>query len=96
MPLQLLAPDAAIELKQLGVTQTRAEFIESLDSWQDAVKDAVITAKPAAGDVSGTVYDVCYTFPSNERLNRETFALVGEKVVAQSQETVAESCQAKL
>ncbi len=92
----LLAPGATIELKQLGVTQTREEFLESLDSWEDAVKGAEITAKPAAGDTTGTVFNVCYKFPSNERLNRETFVFAGEKISAQAQETVAESCAGSL
>lgn len=92
----LLAPDARIELKQLGVTQTREEFLESLDSWEDAVKGAEITAKPASGDTSGTTFDVCYKFPSNERLNREVFTLSGALITGQSQETLGETCAGKL
>jgi hypothetical protein len=36
----LLADDAVITLEDLGVTQTKAEFIEALDEWEDAIKNA--------------------------------------------------------
>jgi hypothetical protein len=84
----LLSDKAVIDLKQLGVTQTKAEFIESLDAWKDAVAGAEISV---SAEADGS-FAVCYKFPSNERLNREQFEIVDGKVTRQTQEMIAETC----
>lgn len=88
----LLAPQAEISLKYLGIVQSRDEFIESLDAWEDVARSAEITTKAQSADASSAIVEVCYRFPSNERLNRETFALAGDTVTAMTQEEIAESC----
>ena len=49
----LLADDAVITLEDLGVTQTRAEFIEALDEWEEAVENANLAWQLEAGEVFG-------------------------------------------
>ena len=44
----MLAEDARIRLDDLGIEQTKAEFIASLDEWQGAVAGAQIRHKVEA------------------------------------------------
>ena len=88
----LIANDATITLDQLGFDQTKAEFIESMDAWADAVQGASIETKPLESSSGSAIVRVCYRFPSNERLNRETFAFAGGQITAQRQQVLAEDC----
>ena len=90
--LKLIAQDAKIDLRQLDIVQSRDEFIESLDNWEDVVRDAKIETKPISGDPANAVIDVCYRFPSNQRLIRETFVFAGAVIANQTQELIAENC----
>lgn len=88
----LLAPEAKIDLRDLDVVQTREEFLESLDSWEEAMDGAQIEAKPLEASPAAAVMDVCYRFPGNEQRNRESFKLSGEKIVESVQEQTGDSC----
>jgi hypothetical protein len=88
----LLAENAEIDLRYLGIVQTRAEFIESLDAWGDAIKYGQVLTKPVSADGKSAVVDVCYRFPSNEKVNRESFILAGDKIVRVVQEESAQTC----
>ncbi len=88
----ILAPQAEISLKYLGIVQSRDEFIESLDAWEDVARSAEITTQTTSADATSAIVEVCYRFPTNQRLNRETFALAGDTVTAMTQEELAESC----
>lgn len=88
----LLAEDAKIDLKDLGVVQTRDEFIESMDAWADAIDGGLIETKPAEGGEEGVAVDVCYRFPGNQQRNREVFTLAGERIAGVVQEAVAADC----
>lgn len=88
----ILAPQAEISLKYLGIVQSRDEFIESLDAWEDVARSADILTRATSADAASAIVVVCYRFPSNQRLNRETFALAGDTVTGMTQEELAESC----
>jgi hypothetical protein len=96
----LLGDDAKITLDDLSITQTKAEFIVSLDEWEGANKGATIrhsvsrliehTLKSGTGTILSIL--VCYKFPSNEMLTQEDFAVEGDKIISSEQKTIADSC----
>lgn len=89
---ELLSDNATIRLDDIGITQTKAEFIRSMDEWEAAVEGAAIRHKveSAVGEVTTVL--VCYDFPSNEMLMRETFTTRGERIVANTQVTIGDGC----
>ena len=89
----LIATDAKIDLRDLGIVQTRDEFIESLDSWEEAMEGATIEAKPVETTAGSAVMDVCYRFPGNAQRNRESYSFDGGAITAVTQETVGDSCE---
>jgi hypothetical protein len=88
----IIASDAVITLNDLETDQNKQEFIESLGEWQDAMKGASIRHKieSAAADTASVL--VCYTFPDNEALGRETFRVKDGKVAESVQMTIGDSC----
>ncbi len=92
----LLADDAVINLEDLGVTQTKAEFIESLDEWEEAVKTANLAWQQEEGtetDANRASVLVCYQFPDNETMIREVLGFRDRKIVSSVQTTVGDSCE---
>ncbi|MEO5323779.1 nuclear transport factor 2 family protein [Mesorhizobium sp. CC13] len=88
----LLADNAEIRLDDVGVTQTKAEFIASMDEWEAAVAGAAIRHRVESRDGDVTTGLACYDFPSNDTLMREIFTIRGERVVAISQVSLGENC----
>jgi hypothetical protein len=89
----LLSDKAKITLGDLDIIQTKAEFIVSLDEWQDAMRGATIR-HAIDSDADGLItVSVCYKFPDNEALGREVFAFEGSKIVGSEQETIADTCE---
>lgn len=92
----LLAEDAVINLEDLGVTQTKAEFVEALDEWEDVVKDANLAWQIEDGTVSdlttATVL-VCYQFPDKELLIREVFEFRDSAIISSVQTTIGDTCE---
>ena len=88
----LVSPDATIELKDIGVTQTGAEFVESLDEWGDAIKGGSIRHKITADTADTVRVTVCYAFTSSAMMTTESFAFVDKQIVSSVQETVATHC----
>ena len=89
----LMTDSAKVTLGDLDIIQTKAEFIESLDEWEDAMKGAAIR-HAVDGDAEGLItVSVCYKFSDNESLTREVFAFEGGKIVSSEQETIAETCE---
>lgn len=92
----LLADDAIIKLEDLGVIQTKAEFIEALDEWEAIVKTADLAWQLEDGspdeEATASVL-VCYMFPDNELLIREVFAFREAKIISSVQTTAGESCE---
>jgi hypothetical protein len=89
----ILAGNAEIDLRYLGIVQTRAEFIESLDAWGEAIKDGEVLTRTISAEADTVIVDVCYRFPSNEKVNRETFTLESDKIARVVQEESAQTCQ---
>jgi hypothetical protein len=88
----LLADDARIRLEDLGIEQNKTEFIASMDEWETAVAGAAIRHRIDKSEGGVVTVIVCYDFPANDLLTRETFATTGEQITASSQGTIAESC----
>ncbi|MEM5470801.1 nuclear transport factor 2 family protein [Hoeflea sp. AS60] len=92
----LLADDAVINLEDLGVTQTKAEFIDALDEWEEAVKNANLAWQLEAGteaNATSASVLVCYQFPENEMMIREVFGFRDTKIISNVQTTVGDSCE---
>jgi len=89
----LLADDVRIKLDDLGVVQTKQEFIASIDDWQGAVAGATIRHRIEKSEAGVTTVIACYDFPSNDMLMRETFSVAGNRITASSQAAIAESCE---
>lgn len=92
----LLAEDVIINLEDLGVTQTKPEFIESLDEWEEVAKNANLAWQleedAEVGPNEASVL-VCYQFPDNEMMIREVFGFRDSKITSSVQTTVGDSCE---
>ncbi|PSJ58728.1 nuclear transport factor 2 family protein [Kumtagia ephedrae] len=88
----LLAPDARIRLTDLGVEQSKAEFIAALDEWETAVAGATIRHRVEAADGETTTVLACYDFPANDVLMRELFRIRNGRIVENGQAVLAEDC----
>lgn len=89
----ILTEDAIIDMRDLGVTQTKQEFLDSLDEWAEASRDAKVLTR--IGDQSGDQIsvDVCYRFSDNEVQTKEDFTLAGGKIKKSAQQAVGEKCE---
>lgn len=88
----LLAENAKITLGDLDIVQTKAEFIASLDEWEDAMKGSTLR-HAVETDAGGLVtVSVCYIFPDNESLAREVFGFTSGRISSSEQETISDSC----
>jgi hypothetical protein len=90
----LLADDVRIKLDDLGVVQTKQEFIASIDDWEGAVAGAEIRHRIEKTEGGVTTVVACYDFPNNDMLMQETFAIADNRITASSQATIAENCDA--
>ncbi|MFU0507186.1 DUF4440 domain-containing protein [Pseudaminobacter sp. NGMCC 1.201702] len=88
----LLADDASITLDDLGVTQSKSEFIASMDEWETASEGATIRHRIEADQGDTTTVLACYDFPANDILMRETFVISDGRIAGNRQATVAETC----
>jgi hypothetical protein len=88
----LLSDDARIKLDDLGVEQSKAEFIASMEEWETAAAGATIRHRVEKVEGGVTTVIACYDFPANDILMRETFAVTGDKITASSQAAIAETC----
>lgn len=96
----MLTDDAQITLEDVDITQTKQEFIASMDEWEESVKDATERHKLDSEVEDSVTMLVCYAFvptaevPKNEILMRETFALGTDGLISEStQATLAEDCE---
>ncbi|MER9331040.1 nuclear transport factor 2 family protein [Mesorhizobium sp. M0488] len=88
----LLADDVRIELDDLGIVQSKQEFIASIDEWKGAVAGAEIRHRIEKSEGGVTTVIACYDFPNNDMLMQETFAVTGNRITASSQAAIAENC----
>lgn len=89
----LLADDVRIKLDDLGIVQSKQEFIASLDAWKGAVAGAAIRHRIEKSEGGVTTVIACYDFPNNDMLMQETFAVADNRITASSQAAIAESCE---
>ncbi len=90
--MAMLSADAKITLEDLDITQTRDEFIVSMDEWEESVKGASEQHKLDSEVGSTVTMFVCYTFPQDQLLVRELFTVEGGVITASVQTTVADNC----
>jgi len=89
---ELIADDAKIVLKDLGVEQSKQEFITALDEWENSTKNAnIIFRYEAIEDNSASVL-VCYRFDSNEQLISESFTFNTSEITGSVQEFKSDNC----
>ena len=89
---KLISDNAMIELKDLGVTQTKQEFIAALDEWAAATKDASLVYRYQSIEAAKAVVKVCYRFKNNETLIIETFTFANKQITGSVQEQKGEDC----
>ena len=89
----LLADDVRIKLDDLGIVQSKQEFIASLDEWKGAVAGAAIRHRIEKSEGGVTTVIACYDFPDNDMLMQETFAVADNRITASSQAAIAENCE---
>lgn len=91
---ELLADDAQIELKDYDITQSKEEFVEALDNWEDAIESGSIAFKidEEASSEENITTKVCYKFSSNELMTVETFEFNEGVIIKSVQETIADDC----
>lgn len=92
----LLTPDANIVLEDIGITQTKAEFLGSLEEWADAIDGADLSWRLDVGDQAGASTAtalVCYRFADNEVMTREHFIFAGGQVRTSTQVPAGNSCE---
>ena len=88
----LLADDVRITLDDLGIVQSKQEFIASIDEWKGAVAGAEIRHRIEKSEGGVTTVIACYDFPNNDMLMQETFAVTDNRITASSQAAIAENC----
>ncbi|KQU73098.1 hypothetical protein ASC75_05405 [Aminobacter sp. DSM 101952] len=88
----MLADNATIRLDDIGVTQTKQEFLASMGEWQVAVKGATIRHKIEAEMGDTVAVRTCYDFLNNDMTMRETFTTKDGVIVANTQMTIGENC----
>ncbi len=90
---KLMAEETMVELRDLGIVQTRDEFLDSLDEWKDATKGAILLIQLVSTSPGKDVLEVCYRFENNEQLNRETYLHSNGKITSVVQELIAKECR---
>ena len=92
----VLADDAVIRLADLGFDMSAEEFVGSMDEWETVASTMTMRVKPDPdrADTNETIVRiVCYEFPSNQSMTRETSTVVDGAITANMQEELAESCE---
>jgi protein-tyrosine phosphatase len=91
---RLLSDDARIKLTDLGVEQTKAEFVAALENWEQAVEGTTIRHRIESDNGQQATVLACYDFPENDLLLRETFRIEGGLIRESSQAFVSDNCDA--
>lgn len=89
---ELMHNDATVELKSPGFTQTKGEFIEALDNWQEIAGDIEITARPVSVTDASASVQVCYRRPSEAWTNLEVYTFADGFITGSVQERISEDC----
>lgn len=89
---ELLAENARIRLDDLGIEQSKDEFIASMDEWEGAVDGAAIRHRIDRSERGTAMVTACYDFPANDIMMQETFTMEDDRIIANTQATIAENC----
>ncbi len=89
---ELIDRNARIELKDLGIVQTREEFLDSLEQRDDATKGAILLTQVISSQDGVDIVEVCYRFDSNEQLSRETYRYLDGRITSVIQERLGTNC----
>ncbi|MEQ8480806.1 MAG: nuclear transport factor 2 family protein [Hoeflea sp.] len=93
---ELLADEALIRLEDLGVTQTKAEYIASLDEWEEIARNTNFAWQidaEAPQDPDQATALVCYQFPDNDLMMREIFSFGDGRITGSVQSAVGDTCE---
>lgn len=93
---ELLSDNAMIKLEDLGVTQTKTEFIAALDEWEEIAQTANFAWQidtEANQDANQATALVCYQFPGNDLMVRDFFTFDEGKITGSVQSTVGDTCE---
>ena len=85
----LMASNARVERSDLGITQTKKEFIDSIAS---IIEGGSVRYRLERESANAAVALVCYQFSSNERLTRESFTFARGLVATSVQNKIADNC----
>ncbi|EBX4816798.1 nuclear transport factor 2 family protein, partial [Salmonella enterica subsp. enterica serovar Newport] len=88
----LMARNARVQLVDLGVTQTKQEFLGSMSEFAQAMKGGKIRYRVERAAANSASALVCYNFASNDVLARESFTFQQGLIATSVQETVAQDC----
>ncbi len=88
----LLADDAVVVLEDIGVEQTKAEFVGALYEFRAAIKGGSVEHRIESATDTQSVALVCYRFPGNEMTVREIFTFAGDLIVKSVQAQTAGDC----
>jgi hypothetical protein len=89
----IMDENAEVVLNDIGIVQTKGEFLESMTEWGDAIDGGSISHKITGGSlVSGLTLHVCYRFTSGEQLNSEVFSFNRGLVSRSEQTKTADDC----
>ncbi len=88
----LIAPDATVELQDIGIIQTGAEFVASMDEWADAINGGTVRHRIDGDSTDKVSVTVCYTFTDSAMMTHESFVFAGRQIVSSVQKTVATDC----
>ena len=89
----LLADNAVIVLEDIGVEQSKAEFMDSLGEWKDAIKGGSVDWKLKKKTSDSATATVCYRFTSGPMMVREDFTFSGEQIVKSVQKQLGSDCE---
>lgn len=89
---KLLTPDAVIDLQDIGTSQTRAEFIDSMGEWETAMEEGNIRYKADGMVGAAYAYKVCYDFADNDVMTRELFVFADGLISKNEQTSIADNC----
>lgn len=89
----MLSDDAVIVLEDIGVEQTKAEFLDSLEEWRDAINGGSIAWKLESAEGNSATALACYRFPDSEMEVRETFTFSGDQIARSVQTEAGQACE---
>ena len=90
----LLSDTVVIKLEDIGVTQSKSEFLGTMGEWRIAIAGGGIRHKIEKSDGDVTTVLACYDFAENDILIRETFRIDSGLITENTQARVGEDCKA--